>query len=79
MVFFFLKLKYLSSYYNVSIDAVDVSAQPGVTATVTSTQILINNLEFGDVIKNESVYYYLKNESGNIVLANVTEVKKPLT
>lgn len=47
-------------YYNATVDAVDnVSAKPGVTATVTSTQIIVNNLEFGDVVENESTYYYL--------------------
>jgi hypothetical protein len=50
-------------YYNASTDAVDdVSAEPGVTATVTSTQILINDLEFGDVVDNDSTYYYLTSE-----------------
>ncbi|RLI72431.1 hypothetical protein DRO97_08900 [Archaeoglobales archaeon] len=48
--------------YNVSIDAVDnVSASPGVTATVTSTQIIINSLNFGDIVANESAYYYVNN------------------
>jgi hypothetical protein len=46
-------------YYNASLDAVDdVSATPGVTAVITSTQVLINNLEFGNVKPNESAYYY---------------------
>lgn len=57
-------------YYNSSIDAVDeVSALPGVKAIIVSTQIEINSLNFGDVVANESAYYYVTSEG----VASVTE------
>ena len=58
-------------YYNASMDAVDdVSALPGVTAIVISTQIEINSLSFGDIAANESAYYYVTSQGVGSVAEN---------
>jgi|Deesub1362A_J573_1020465.scaffolds.fasta_scaffold00266_61 uncharacterized protein YlzI (FlbEa/FlbD family) len=60
-------------YYNTSTDVIDdVSAQPEVTATVTSTQIFVNNQEFGNV--TPSVQHYFKSENGPIEKVSDGEV-----
>lgn len=47
--------------FDISEDAVvSVSIQGNVSGTVTSTQIEISNIGFGDVVADFSVYYYVK-------------------